>query len=849
MFWPLFGVMQLFAWLVVASQLIKISKSVAELEVRQIELMARLVGRRRRKGSDRPDRVASSSSSSAASLEEALQSLKGGSSGVQQETAADYNSSPNVLVADVTGDEATEAARAIEKAAEAEADEEDEEEESIIEDTEAEIINAEDDEEEDEEAAEFEEQKEDGEEGQPPTQQSQKGPNKQSATQYSPPTKREGDEASIPEVRARAGSFPPSYKIESANNNQLSSIVSSLSSSVAAVLPSFLSSASSSAASQERRRRTAPRKLSSSWYSRLSVPLPNVLRSDKRWRALCELFRVEKYHAKAMRLLCEQIRTPLAELVGTKEEILSNEDIALIFGNVEALMSHERSLLTALQQRLTVDWPKQHASERALADLFDAGVYLKEYKEYVSNHPSAAVHLEHCLNNRPRLVPYLLSKVSLSEMSHGLFLEDLLRLPIQRLPCALFLLTKVKNDTPEPSSTAPAASSPSSSFSSSSERFALEQVLSAYASALKELASVCPTIGDTEQVLRIQQRIDCEKLGQLVLPWRWYVGESKAHELKIEKFVGLMRTRLFFLFSDVLLVVKRRKHNAKKLEWRHTIPLINLRVESLPGKHEFRLVVKEVRIKVTAANEQAKRRWVSLLKELSRKERKRHAAYRRRLLMYRYQQQMEGQASSYASSSSSSTKVKRVMKQDEAAAAEGEGRGGGGGAGEEGEKETEEGRPSRRDNSGRLQRRRSVSLEGRGIRRRQRRSSSLKAREVEAAAEGMEETEREKGRRIAGEEQQQPGKREANAGEEEEQLPPLRSVSASSSSVSTNAAEKMWKRYRRENLKKGRSAWLQTALNSDSGTLVAPLATTTTATTASPSSSTPSSSALNKDLL
>ncbi|KAL6055417.1 SMC-Scp complex subunit ScpB, variant 2 [Balamuthia mandrillaris] len=585
MFWPLFGVMQLFAWLVVASQLIKISKSVAELEVRQIELMARLVGRRRRKGSDRPDRVASSSSSSAASLEEALQSLKGGSSGVQQETAADYNSSPNVLVADVTGDEATEAARAIEKAAEAEADEEDEEEESIIEDTEAEIINAEDDEEEDEEAAEFEEQKEDGEEGQPPTQQSQKGPNKQSATQYSPPTKREGDEASIPEVRARAGSFPPSYKIESANNNQLSSIVSSLSSSVAAVLPSFLSSASSSAASQERRRRTAPRKLSSSWYSRLSVPLPNVLRSDKRWRALCELFRVEKYHAKAMRLLCEQIRTPLAELVGTKEEILSNEDIALIFGNVEALMSHERSLLTALQQRLTVDWPKQHASERALADLFDAGVYLKEYKEYVSNHPSAAVHLEHCLNNRPRLVPYLLSKVSLSEMSHGLFLEDLLRLPIQRLPCALFLLTKVKNDTPEPSSTAPAASSPSSSFSSSSERFALEQVLSAYASALKELASVCPTIGDTEQVLRIQQRIDCEKLGQLVLPWRWYVGESKAHELKIEKFVGLMRTRLFFLFSDVLLVVKRRKHNAKKLEWRHTIPLINLRVESLPGSN------------------------------------------------------------------------------------------------------------------------------------------------------------------------------------------------------------------------------------------------------------------------
>ncbi|KAL6076665.1 Phosphatidylinositol-3,4,5-trisphosphate-dependent Rac exchanger 1 protein [Balamuthia mandrillaris] len=837
MFWTLFGVVQLLAWLVVASQLINISKSVAELEVKHNELVARLVGRRHRKRSDRPDQVASSASSSTASLEEALQSVKGGS-GVQQEPAADCNGSPNVLVAEVKGNEAKEAAREIERVAEEEVEEEEEEESIIEEDTEAEIINAEDDEEEDEEAAEFEEQKEEGEEEQPPTQQLPKGPDAHRAMHYSPPTKR-GDEASIPEARARAGSFP--YKVESSNNNQLSSIVSSLSSSVAAVLPSFLSSASASAASQERRRRAAPRKLSSSWYSRLNVPLPNVLRSDKRWRALCELFRVEKYQAKAMRLLCEQIRTPLAELVGTKEEILTNEDIALIFGNVEALMSHERSLLTALQQRLTVDWPKQHASERALADLFDVGEYLKEYKKYVSNHPSAAIHLEHCLNNRPRLVPFLLSKVSLPEMSHGLFLEDLLRVPIQRPPCALFLLTKVKNDTPEPpSSSSSAASSPSSPSSSSSERYALEQVLSAYASALKELASVCPTIGDTEQVLRIQQRIDCEKLGQLVLPWRWYVGGSKAHELKIEKFVGLMRSRLFFLFSDVLLVVKRRKHNAKKLEWRHTIPLINLRVESLPGKHEFRLVVKEVRIKVTAANEQAKRRWVSLLKELSRKERKRHAAYRRRLLMHRYQQQKEGQASSYASS----TKVKRV-KQDEATAEGGEG----GGAEEEGEKETEEGRPGRSDDSGRLQRRRSVSLEGRGIRRRQRRSNSLKEREEEAAAEGMEETEREKGRRIAGEEQQQPGKREANAEEEEEeeQLSPLRSVSASSSSVSTNAAEKMWKRYRRENLKKGRSAWLQTALNSDSGTLAVPLTTATT--TATPSSSTSSSSALNKDLL
>jgi len=140
-----------------------------------------------------------------------------------------------------------------------------------------------------------------------------------------------------------------------------------------------------------------------------------------------ELVHTEKLYIERLRILLYHYHDPLKALIGTKKEILNEEDLRRVFNILP--------LLHSFHEKLHKDLQAAGVSERRKAAIASVLVkhapYLRMYKDYVNNMKAA---LDFVIKSKSKkFKDFMLSK-KLDPAAKNLDLMSLLVLPVHRLP-------------------------------------------------------------------------------------------------------------------------------------------------------------------------------------------------------------------------------------------------------------------------------------------------------------------------------------------------------------------------------------------------------------------------------
>lgn len=126
------------------------------------------------------------------------------------------------------------------------------------------------------------------------------------------------------------------------------------------------------------------------------------------------------------------------------KQILSVDDCAAIFSNLELLRGLNREILSTLDQRININSPETWI----LGDIFEKmASFMKMYTQYCSNQDQALMTVERC-RKKSKAFDQFLRDVEYSDAVHGLSLGAYLIKPVQRI-CKYPLLLKSLLDCTE----------------------------------------------------------------------------------------------------------------------------------------------------------------------------------------------------------------------------------------------------------------------------------------------------------------------------------------------------------------------------------------------------------------
>lgn len=289
-----------------------------------------------------------------------------------------------------------------------------------------------------------------------------------------------------------------------------------------------------------------------------------------------------------------QFRSALSnQTSGSKQKLLDNNEIKIVFSDIEALHGIHKQFLDQLRGRMA-NW---HI-DQSLGDIFQLLLsFVPAYSTYVNNYDYASQLLNELRENRPALDTFLREQRANPRCLRK-ELQDFLITPIQRVPRYVLLLQELVKRSDE-----------------------AQADFSTLSHALQRLRELANRINDrkrvnenTREVQRIHQQLDPPL--DLSEPHRQFIREGSlnlkyrhgSRRYSRDNHTGVH----LFLFNDVLLVCRARKLKRAKFKTLHWFSLDCSRLiseEKDIDDHEFKVSDSNELMIFSTSSQEEKKEW------------------------------------------------------------------------------------------------------------------------------------------------------------------------------------------------------------------------------------------------
>lgn len=262
---------------------------------------------------------------------------------------------------------------------------------------------------------------------------------------------------------------------------------------------------------------------------------PQDERIQKRMKVIEELIATEQSYQQSLSVIVEHFVEPIR-----KKKILSEEEISLVFSNLEVIMELSKTFLDKLEARVN-SWKVEDRpyTEHFLSDIFIfVFPFMKIYSIYCSNYEKMISFMDRNKNNN-KLNSFIRSCEQRADFK-GLDFASLLIMPIQRIPRYRLLLQELVKCTP----------GDHPDFSK----------LSGALETIKNIASFINNMNQQSagtKLITLQKSFG-SKIPNLVEPWRVWIKDGPVEVLGIteEGRVAEMIPMHLYLFNDLLVFAR-----------------------------------------------------------------------------------------------------------------------------------------------------------------------------------------------------------------------------------------------------------------------------------------------------
>jgi hypothetical protein len=159
-------------------------------------------------------------------------------------------------------------------------------------------------------------------------------------------------------------------------------------------------------------------------------------RNVVRKRVVDELLTTEANYVKGLEVVVKQVVSPLKQ---TTLRVLNEEELDVIFLNIEEILTLQQNFLDLLQKRVAT-WSTKATIGDVILDNCD---FLIKYKKYLTNYNTSLVALRHLVKRKPDFAQIKQSFEVQQQKTTALTLDSFLIMPVQRIPRYVLLLKEL----------------------------------------------------------------------------------------------------------------------------------------------------------------------------------------------------------------------------------------------------------------------------------------------------------------------------------------------------------------------------------------------------------------------
>eukprot|EP01105_Mastigella_eilhardi_P000020 TRINITY_DN1003_c0_g2_i1.p1 TRINITY_DN1003_c0_g2~~TRINITY_DN1003_c0_g2_i1.p1 ORF type:complete len:1350 (+),score=306.79 TRINITY_DN1003_c0_g2_i1:364-4050(+) len=268
-----------------------------------------------------------------------------------------------------------------------------------------------------------------------------------------------------------------------------------------------------------------------------------------------EILTTERTYVEQLAVCVEVFLQPLR----TKPDLLTSEQVGIIFSNVESVLMTNKQLLSDLEQRMQEWGPTQ-----LLGDLFVKMVpFLRMYRVYTTNYEQSISMLQQLTERNPLFAAFLDDKKANDPRCKLAPLNSFLIVPVQRIPRYKLLLEDLLKHT----------------FPEHPDHKYLEEALGTIKTVAREINEEIKAQEARQKMLELQQRVGHMPGIKLVVPHRHFVREGILY--KVCRKYNLKRQ--VFLFNDLLIYGNTLPGGFFRFHRAITLDSVNVRDEADTG--------------------------------------------------------------------------------------------------------------------------------------------------------------------------------------------------------------------------------------------------------------------------
>jgi hypothetical protein len=294
-----------------------------------------------------------------------------------------------------------------------------------------------------------------------------------------------------------------------------------------------------------------------------------------------EILKTETAFMSSLSITCEQFLAPIRA-----SGALTENEVGVVFGNIEQILGFSRELHAALAARL-----KTITALSCVGDVFVQFVpYMKVFNEYCKNYDRCSAFLKESGKNATSPFNNICNAAT---DAGNLNLSSYLIMPVQRMPRYRLLLADLRDKT----------------WPAHADFEALERALDGVSRAATGVNAFLKANDGAAKVIWMEKTI--KGVGDLVTPTRIFVKEGVLGVRTATSSTSKMRC---FLCNDVLVVATNEKNPACK----YRLPLEQLTIVDVEDmqliQNAFSVIGNEASLTIVCANSGEKTYWMSDLK-------------------------------------------------------------------------------------------------------------------------------------------------------------------------------------------------------------------------------------------
>lgn len=319
-----------------------------------------------------------------------------------------------------------------------------------------------------------------------------------------------------------------------------------------------------------------------------------VIIKEKRDRVADELLRTEQSYVRSLNIIVHVYKHPMIDGIINKELPVTEEQLRIVFGNLEELINVNTTLLQGLVDRMKEWSPTQQIGD-VLAQL---APFLKLYSLYSLNYEKASTEVEEL--KKKAAFKLWLDKKSEDPIIAGLDFGAYLIMPIQRIPRYRLLIQELLSATPE----------------DHPDYKELSEALNKLKSVADDVNVAIVEQENRDRMLRIAKKFQDYKELEIVKPGRRFVRDGELFKVCRRE----RKKRHFFLFSDILVYSFPTEKNGKfKISRQLDLLLLSVKdIEDAAQKNltnAFQIGSESKSFVVIAQSAEDKQHWVQCLAE------------------------------------------------------------------------------------------------------------------------------------------------------------------------------------------------------------------------------------------